>query len=272
MEIQGNLVGALRNDTIYRLQLLILMEKLWEQNYYQLEGNYWWSVARREIILSLISKFKLSKKAHILDIGCSAGCLIQELIKKGFKNVYGVDISEQSIAQCKKKGLKNIEKMDASDMRFNNNTFDLLISSDNLEHLRNDQKVLRDWNRMLKPNGILIVFVPAYKFLWSVHDIANYHSKRYSKWELHNKLLRANYSIVRYSYWNFILFTPIVISILLSKLIVRKSVHSNKIFSVPGWLNNLLIKVMRFENRFIEINDIPIGISIFFIARKNVMA
>ncbi len=247
------------------------MDKLWEQNYCQLEENYWWCVARREIILSLILKFKLSKEAHILDIGCSGGCLIQELIKKGFKNVYGVDISEQSIAQCKKKGLKNIENMDASDMCFNNNTFDLIISSDNLEHLKNDQEVLRDWNRVLKPNGILIVFVPAYKFLWSVHDTANYHFRRYSKWELCNKLLRANYSIVRCSYWDFILFTPIGMTILLSKLFVRKSVYSNKIYSVPVWLNNLLIKVMRFENKIIEINNIPFGISIFFIARKNVI-
>ena len=171
-----------------------------------------------------------------------------------------------------KKGLENIEIMDASDMHFNNNTFDLIISSDNLEHLKNDQEVLRDWNRVLKPNGILIVFVPAYKFLWSVHDTANYHFRRYSKWELCNKLLRANYSIVRCSYWNFILFVPIGMSILFSKLFARKAVYSNKIFSIPVWMNNLLIKVMRFENRFTETNDIPIGISIFFIARKNVMA
>ena len=248
------------------------MDKLWEQSYYQLEENYWWCVARREVILSLISKFKLSKKAHILDIGCSTGCFIQELIKKGFKNVYGVDISEQSIAQCRKKGLKNIENMDAAGMRFNNNTFDLIISSDSLEHLKNDQKALRDWNRMLRPNGILIAFVPAYKFLWCIHDISNHHFRRYSKWELCNKLLRANYSIVRCSYCNSILFAPIGMLILLSKLIVRKSVHSNKIFFIPGWLNNLLIQVMRFENKLIENNNIPFGISIFFIARKNVKA
>ena len=171
-----------------------------------------------------------------------------------------------------KKGLKNIENMDASNMRFNNNTLDLLISSDNLEHLENDQKVLRDWNRMLKPNGILIVFVPAYKFLWSVHDISNYHFRRYSKGELYNKLLRANYSIVRGSYWNFILFVPIGMSILFSKLFARKAVYSNKIFSIPVWMNNLLIKVMRLENKLVEINNIPFGISIFFIARKNIMA
>jgi membrane protein required for beta-lactamase induction len=125
---------------------------------------------------------------------------------------------------------------------------------------------------MLRPNGILIVFVPAYKFLWSVHDISNYHFRRYSKWELYNKLLRANYSIVRCSYWNFILFTPIGMLILMSKLIARKSVHSNKIFSIPVLLNNLLIKVMRFENKLVVINNIPFGISIFFVARKNVMA
>jgi len=245
------------------------MDKLWEQNYYRLEGYYWWSVARRGIILSLISKFNLSKEVHILDIGCSAGCLIQELIKKGFKNVYGIDISEQSIAHCKKMGLKNIEIMDASDMRFKNNTFDVIISSDNLEHLKNDQEVLRDWNRVLKPNGILLVFVPACKSLWSIHDIANYHFRRYSKAELFNKLLCANYTIERSSYWNFILFVPIGMSILLSKLFVKKSVYSNKIFSIPVWLNNLLIKVMRIENKLIEANSIPFGISIFFIARKR---
>jgi len=81
----------------------------------------------------------------------------------------------------------------------------------------------------------------------------------------------ANYSIVRSSYWGFNLFILISMLILFSKLFVRKSVYSNKIFSVPVWLNNLLIKVMRFENKIIEINNIPFGISIFFIARKNVI-
>jgi hypothetical protein len=61
-------------------------------------------------------------------------------------------------------------------------------------------------------------------------------------------------------------------SILLSKLFARKAVYSNKIFSIPVWMNNLLIKVMRLENKLVEINNIPFGISIFFIARKNIMA
>jgi len=89
MEIHGNLVDALRNDTIYRLQLLILMDKLWEQNYYLLEENYWWCVARREVILSLISKFKLSKKHIFWILAVQLDVSFKNLLRRVSKTFMG---------------------------------------------------------------------------------------------------------------------------------------------------------------------------------------
>lgn len=115
------------------------MEKKYEKKYHDLESNHWWFVSRRNYIISLLKT--AYKESKILDIGCSLGILLKNLKRKGFlsKNLFGVDINERAIHNSREKGLQNTFVMDAQKITLKEK-FDIIISSDCLEHLKEDKK------------------------------------------------------------------------------------------------------------------------------------
>jgi len=131
---------------------------------------------------------KENRAARILDIGCGGGPLLLELIKKGLINIYGIDISTNAISKCKERGLDNVLVMDGNSPDFEKATFDIIIASDSLEHLENDVQALDNWNKILQTDGQLIVFVPAFNFLWSGHDAVNHHYRGYTSGKLKAKI------------------------------------------------------------------------------------
>ena len=178
------------------------MYKSYKNLYYKIEDNHWWNISRREIIIKLLNPL-FKKGIKVLDIGCSSGTLIQQIITKNVVKVYGIDISDNAIELSKNKGLKNVRTMDASKLDFDDKKFDIIIASDVLEHINEDLDALKEWKRVLKPNGHMVLFVPANKILWSNNDIYSQHYRRYEKQQLIDRLVTSGFSISRISYWNF---------------------------------------------------------------------
>jgi SAM-dependent methyltransferase len=243
------------------------MEKLLELKYHELEEGHWWFLARRNIIFNLIKKN--SENSKIIEIGCSGGPLLIFLQKKGFYNITGIDISKKAIEICKKRGLQNVRIADGIDLDFENDSFDIIIASDVLEHINDEGKAIIEWHRILKRDGILIIFVPAFQFLWSGHDIIHHHFRRYSKSQLTTILNRNNFQIKRISYWNFLLFFPISFIRIIQKLIYKNSKPSAQLYRANFFVNNILLNIIKLENQILakDIN-FPVGISIFCIAKK----
>ena len=185
------------------------MDKEYEIKYHSEEENNWWFVARRNAILKLLGK--VDKSAKILDIGCAGGPLLLDLKAAGFKNAYGLDFSENAVSKCKERGLENVFVMDGHDPKFDTESFDIIISSDSLEHLENDMKALKNWHTILKPNGTLFIFVPAFMYLWSEHDEINHHYRRYTSDNLKKKVESVGFKVEKESYWNFCMFFPTAI-------------------------------------------------------------
>ena len=158
------------------------MDQAYETKYHVQEDKHWWFESRRDMVIKLLRQSDRNSK--ILEIGCSGGPLIRALNKLGYNDVHGIDISEPAIDLCKLREISNTSVMDGSRPDFGDGQFDVVIASDVLEHIEDEEKALCEWNRILKPSGKLIVFVPAFKMLWSKHDEANHHYRRYSKSEL----------------------------------------------------------------------------------------
>src|SRR3990170_7006417 len=77
--------------------------------------------------------FKLDKRKKILDIGTGNGRFLFELAKKGFNDLHGIDLAENLLSVAQKKSSDyypfiNIYKMDASCLKFNGNTFDIILA------------------------------------------------------------------------------------------------------------------------------------------------
>lgn len=233
------------------------METNYEKKYHQLEIDYWWFVARRDIIKGFLKSY--SKGSKILELGCSGGILIKELNEGGFTNVYGLDISKEAIDKCKEKGIKNVKAADAIKTGFKDKEFDIIIASDVLEHIKDENKAVNEWKRLLKPNGTLIVFVPAFMSLWSKHDEINHHFKRYRNKEFVH-VFDKYFKIIKKGYWNFSLFFPM--------FLIRRFKNGGDDLKETK-LNNVLLLILKIENWLIKKGlRFPVGISTFIIAKN----
>jgi SAM-dependent methyltransferase len=250
------------------------MDRDYESRYHELEASQWWFEARRDMVIRLMRK--IDKKANILEVGCSGGCLIKDMKDYGFERVSGVDISKAAIEVCEEKGIKSVYLRDGIKTGFNDSQFDVVISSDVLEHIQDEVSALREWNRILKPGGILILFVPAFSFLWGEHDDANNHYRRYAKQGLIFNTERAYFKIERASYWNCTLFFPVALFRALKRILWKGSKTNQqdrlyRVYPIRGYpiINKILMCVLKFENRVLEISNLPIGVSIFVVAKKS---
>jgi SAM-dependent methyltransferase len=243
------------------------MEIEYENKYHEVEKHNWWFVSRRLYLLDLIKN--ASRDSKILDIGCSSGIFLKDLEQLGFKteNLFGVDISEKAIANCKKNGIQNSFVMDAQNISLTEK-FDIIIASDCLEHLENDTMAIQNWKQLLKNNGFLYVFVPAFQSLWSEHDEVNQHFRRYTKNELITKLLDAKFVILKSSYWNFFLFLPVYLYRKLTNFLPKNQKNEGQI--VGNKLVNLfLLNLVIFENKLLKFINFPFGVSTFCIVKKE---
>ena len=209
--------------------------------------------------------------AKILEVGCASGAFLKELREKGYSDLWGVDVSEAAIRLCHERGLSNARLEDAAATTFVDESFDVVISSDVLEHIENDKQALHEWQRVLKPQGKLILFVPAHPFLWSAHDVANHHIRRYKKKDLFLRLKAAGFTIKRVSYWDVVLFFPVAFARLVLNLIPSTSQASNhKLHNLPFFVNKAITLLLLTENVGLGAGiNAPIGVSLFYIAQKS---
>ena len=238
------------------------MDKKYETKYYNTyEKKHWWSKARRGLIKNLIT----GKHLNILDVGCGSGCLIKELDKRN--KLYGIDTSRIAVKLAIKKGLKNIKQGSSENMPYPDSFFDIIISSDVLEHVDNEEKTIKEITRITKRNGKILVFVPAFPFLWSSHDDISHHKHRYAKQELINKFSK-HFAIEKMGYWNFFLFIPLLIFRKLTNLFgIKKSNFEQMNFQI---VNNICEKILLFENWLIRKGvNFPLGASVFIVGRKK---
>ncbi|MCC2545879.1 class I SAM-dependent methyltransferase [Hymenobacter sp. BT175] len=245
------------------------MHPAYEQTYHQLEEQHWWFAARRSAVFDLVGELRVPSDAAILEIGCSGGPLLLALRKAGYHNLTGIDLSEKGIALAQARGFSNVSVMDGARLEFADNSFDLVIASDVLEHIEDDAQALREWQRVLRPGGRLIVFVPAFPFLWSRHDEVNYHFRRYTGTDLRKVLTTARLQVERLSYWNFTLFFPTSVVRMLQRKTQATIGNSNgDLLKLPTVLNKSLRALIGLENLLLRRINLPVGVSTFAIARK----
>ncbi|GAA4017018.1 class I SAM-dependent methyltransferase [Hymenobacter fastidiosus] len=247
------------------------MDLAYETTYHELEEQHWWFQSRRDFIFSLVQDLNLAKDTALLEVGCSGGPLLQRLRHEGYTNLTGIDLSAPAIALARRRQVPNVQVMDGARLSFPTAAFDVVVASDVLEHIEDEQQALREWLRVLRPGGCLLVFVPAFQLLWSDHDVVNHHFRRYSAEQLRQSLTRAGLHTQRQSYWNSALFLPAAIVRLVQRLRpTSQSPPSGDLQVLPGILNGALLTLLRCENRLLRHVNLPVGISTFALARKPV--
>jgi SAM-dependent methyltransferase len=250
------------------------MQDEYEKQYHKVESYHWWFVGRRQIVYDLVLRANADQGCRILEIGCSSGQFLSQLRRHGCRNIMGIDISEKAVKLCQASGLP-AKVMDAQQLDFPDGCFDLITASDILEHLADEKRALQEWRRVLKPGGRLVVFVPAFMFLWSKHDVVNKHHWRYRLDELKKTLAENGFNIERSSYWNSFLFPPVAL-VRGVKHMFRGSQFSQDerigdLFIPPKMLNAFLLMMLRMENWLFIRSGVnwPFGVSAMALASKS---
>jgi len=234
---------------------------------FRVEQSHWWHIGRRRIIASFVEDICRrvnDRRPRILDVGCGTGANLLLLSKYG--DAEGVDISEDALAFCRERGLDKVRLGAAETLPYEDGTFDLVTALDVVEHLDDDLAGLTELWRVLRPGGRVLLFVPAFMFLWGLQDDVSHHRRRYRLPELRRVLERAGFEIERTTYANITFFLPILVGRQLMRLTGIKAESENNI-NVPA-LNGVFGRLLGAESWILRYMNLPFGVSGLCVAKK----
>jgi len=226
------------------------------------ESNFWF-LAKKDLIRILLEKNLRShlKNRKILSIGAGTGEELQLL--KNFGEVYVIDIEKNALDLIPDNLYKEKRVCDACNNPYKDNFFDLVVAFDVFEHIGDDEKACSEVRRVIKNKGLLILTVPAFQTLFSAHDKALEHKRRYSKKDL--RVLFKNFKTISLNYWNFFLFLPSAIS----RLMKRNATPEVDNPKFGPLISSLFYKLLKIENLLIKKGVItPPGITIIGVYKK----
>jgi SAM-dependent methyltransferase len=242
------------------------MDRDYELQTHRAEDRHWWYRGRRTVIDRVLCGVELPPRARILDAGCGSGRNMIELNRHG--TVTGVELSPASASLAQERNAGEVLTCSVLDMPFAEDSFDLAVSLDVIEHLDDDLAALRELRRVVAPGGALLLTVPAYQWLWSGHDEINHHRRRYTRRSLHDVAERAGWRQVRTTYFNSLLL-PIAIILRVLDRVSRKTTESSlDLWVPPEPFNWLLERPLRIEAGVIARGGrIPAGLSLMTLFR-----
>jgi len=233
----------------------------------RVQNEHWWYINRRKLFADEIAALNLSPSSKILDVGTSCGANLEMLKRMGFQNVEGVDVEPSAIEMCSQKGL-TVSLADAGrELPFADDSFDLIIATDILEHIDDDTIAMKDFIRILRPGGLLFVTVPAFQFMLGRYEReAIGHRRRYTKKGLHNLVGNLGVNILSSYYFNFILFLPVFFT--------RKIIDIFKISTfeheIPRpIINKILNMVFKLDITIASRFPVPFGVSLLSTMQKR---
>jgi len=232
-----------------------------------LEVRNFWFQARSDLIINALQRY-FSDFKSFLEIGCGTGIVLSK-VRTSFPQavLVGSEIYTAGLA-CTSRRVAGAEllQMDARRIPFESH-FDVIGAFDVLEHIEEDEIVLREMHKALKPRGGIILTVPQHPRLWSYQDEAACHVRRYAAEDIRRKVMKAGFDIVRMTSFVFFLLPFMWVS---RKLTRKKFSDPFAELKISTPLNEIFKVVMKLEEMIIELGvSLPVGGSLLIVARKR---
>lgn len=241
------------------------MERKVYEQMAQLDSRHWWFTARRRILDDVIERIvKPPKDARILELGAGTGHNLAMLSRFGTVEASELDPIARELAS-ERLGRPVVEAALPDLSMFPEASYDLIALLDVLEHVPDDKGSLEAIRQLLKPGGALLVTVPINPWMWTAHDVAHHHHRRYRKREFRALAERAGYQIGLISPFNSLLFPPIAAIRLAGKL-TGKDDSDDAMPSAP--VNRVLDTIFGLERWLIGRVPMPFGVSLVAVLRR----
>jgi SAM-dependent methyltransferase len=235
------------------------MERIVYDRMAELDERHWWYRARRNILAELIRRrIALPENPRILEIGCGTGHNLEML--RRFGRVDGVEIDPAARAIASKR--LGHQVMDARLPQLagvDDGAYDLVALLDVLEHVEEDRAALASIAAKLRPEGRILITVPAHPWMWSAHDVVNHHQRRYTRGSLRKVIGEAGLKLEMLSWFNSLLF-PLAAGARLAGRVTGKEDSDDKLPPAP--VNRLFELLFGLERYAIGRLPFPPGVSL----------
>ena len=219
----------------------------------ELEDRHWWYRERRRLLTRMLAGLT---PGRALDVGAAGGGNTRVLIDRGWRAT-ALEFGAEGAEVCAERGIP-VVRGDATRLPLASKSLDLVVAFDVLEHLDDDQAAAKGVFEALRPGGTFLVAVPCDPKLWSAHDEAVGHVRRYTRESLLTLLTGAGFTIDDVRSW-MVLLRPAV-------ALRRRSTSGSDLDDPPAWLNGALGAVVAAE-RYLPVGALP-GVSLLVRARR----
>ncbi|MCL5264812.1 MAG: class I SAM-dependent methyltransferase [Chloroflexi bacterium] len=232
---------------------------------YRLEDTHWWYVGMRRIVFDFLKHIAKDGQLSVLDAGCGTGGMLQHLRQYG--TAVGVDICQEALEFSQQRGLKRLVMASVGDLPFESASFDLIVSFDVLYHMavEDDIAALKEFRRLLKPGGHVLLRLPACDWLRGSHDEAVHTRQRYSASDLREKMHQAGFTVKRLTYANSILFPAAALKRVCEMSFKLRG--GSDVKEVSPIMNTALTAVLGIEAKALKLANLPWGLSVFALGK-----
>jgi SAM-dependent methyltransferase len=203
-------------------------------------------VVRNELIVGLVNKYFPGARRY-LEVGCGNGAVLRAIAQsRVWDRLVGSELHPSGLLHARKR-LPEVEfvQMDARNIPAQD-TFDLIGAFDVIEHIADDEGVLRGMRAATQAGGGIIIAVPQHPWLWSRADEEAFHQRRYQRGELEAKFRRNGFDVLFSSSYTALLL-PLMAA---SRLKGRSQGTSDGImreFELNPRVNDAFIAILRAE-------------------------
>ena len=206
-----------------------------------------------------------SREGRVLDAGCGTGGTTAWLRRYGA--VVGVDVAAEAVPFWHQRRLRCMVRGSVEALPVPTASFDVLTCFDVLYHhqVPDEAAALREFWRVLRPGGLLLLRVPAYNWLQGAHDAAVHTRRRFTRREVVAAVRAAGFEVAADTYGNWLLF-PLAMAKRLGERWLGGS--QTEMALPPPALNALFRATLGLEARLAPRWPLPWGLSVLVVARK----